>query len=194
MTRSISAVLSAAVITGLALTGCQGSILSAAAHRSGGENPGQGWEAQGQVKIHNHDDWCLTASQSPVAYDPVYVAPCVENDARQVWHLARVNSAGQITLSAYALSVGQRGALDTARLVNVHTSNPRTEQSIVTFTEVQGGEWWTIGLPQFRGGTLLTAPVRLNKRSYVYPLAWKSPQAPSQSNQDWDLPVFQPVE
>jgi len=188
-------VIAGSIIAAATLSGCQGSLGSAAGARF---LPGHGYEAQGQIHPHDEDKWCLTTSttaSTTVNYDPIYVEPCTtNNDVRQIWHIVQVSGVGQIQMYAAPFSIGQHGALTTARLIKNDSSEATKSLYTVTLTEVQH-EWWTITLPTFRfkGGAYLTTPKNLNGKTDIYGVYWQSSQPPATANQNWDLPVFHEV-
>lgn len=127
-------------------------------------------EAVGQIRLQASPQWCITHGVPASAGDPLYVEPCIRGDSSQVWVSTRTGgNFGQSYVYGTHLAIGQKGALDVARLVDNSGSDP---DSVFLLHFNQAGNAWYVDIAT-KGPKVLTAPSKLVRGVRVYKLSWQ---------------------
>lgn len=152
--------------------------------------PGPGGEqADGTIRPAINPHWCLTWPLHVQKNDPVLIEPCLKGAPDQFWTARRIYAFGRIFIPHTNLSVGQRGILRTARLVDDSGDDP-SANFILNFSSVSHG--MLIGV-NFHGQKWLTAPARLRRGIKVYRISWQPGPGTAAIQQQWLFPAWYQV-
>lgn len=146
-----------------------------------------GYRAVGEIHPSRNPNWCLTAPVNPIDGDPVFVAPCVKNDAMQQWEAVRVLGIGQVALTTKELNLGQQGTLNTARVVIA--GKPSTNKFTVGFSPSH--DFYVLSLLGYKNNPYLVVPRDLKKG--VYKLSWSKLYNANTTEDLWIFPRWQEV-